>query len=418
MKTDKSPANFYRPRSLDEVLGQARYVAAFKNMLQGKETLGGHKLSLPNVLLIAGPSGTGKSTMARILAASAMCKNFNVETCEYCGTCNDCEAALTGTKNDINFFFIDGTGKGLKDLVEEDLKRFFACSPWGGARKRVCIADEAQALSVGARNVLLTLTENLPPSAMIIYTTTDPEAIDQAVRTRAVPIYFAPLSPELLVDGVIRHRPEYNTANGRAALGLLTAHVDGSMRAMWKLLEVLEAFAEDLTPDLVAEVTGGASDDARAKLWKAFEAADYDRVVKSWNACALVGANADRLAAQLLDDALAKATVEPMARDWAQLIARISQAQILKAPKGTLWALLSCIESPSRQVQGVTEGALAASVAGKLLGPLEELIKAIPDPLAVYERFYDLAALAVEDEPPFNVEDPVSVTKFLLGQVK
>lgn len=359
---------------------------------------------------------THNSTLARILAASAMCKSFNAETCEPCGECNDCSAALAGVRGDINFFFIDGSGKGMKELVEEDLKRFFAASPFGGARKRVCIADEAQALSVGARNVLLTLTENLPPSAMIIYTTTDPEAIDQAVRTRAVPIYLAPLNPEQLVDGVIRHRPEYDTVQGRESLTMLTAHVDGSMRAMWKLLEVLEAFAEELTPDLVTEVSGGASDTARTKLWKAFEAGDYDKLQKAWTACALVGANLDRLATQLIDDVMVKAAAEPMARDWAQLIARLSQAQILKAPKGCLWALMSCIESPSRKVEGVEGGALAAAVAGKLLGPLEEIIKAIPDPVAVYERFYDLAAIAVESEPEFNVEDPISVTRFLLGK--
>jgi DNA polymerase III gamma/tau subunit len=372
-------ANAYRPKSLHEVLGQKKYLQAFKNMLQEVKHFNGQVIRLPQVLLLGGPSGTGKTTLARILAASAMCAKFNKATCEPCGGCIDCESAYTGVYSGPNFMFIDGGGRGLKELVEEDLKRFVYASPFGGARKRVCIADEAQALSAGARNTLLTLTENLPASAMLIYTTTEPEAIDEAVRNRATPVYLSALSRQDIVAGLSKQRPKYA---GNEALHEIARLAKGSMRTAWTLLQVAESFNEPLSEKLVASCGGGIAEPERRAMWQHFQDSQYAAVMASFDTWSQAGFNLDTLGQQLLDDAMAYAAKLPFERDWSILIARLSQAVLSHSAESLLWALLASVDSPAKPAGQVNVQTLAKAVA-HAMGQQDALD--LEDPVTLFE---------------------------------
>lgn len=355
-----SHANTYRPQSLDDVLGQPRHVKSLKYFLKHNE--------LPPVILISGKSGTGKTTTARILAAAAMCADFNPETITSCGKCLNCRAAQD-INDGPNFMHLDGAGQNLKDIVENDLKMFLYSSPVK-ARYKVCIADEAQALSAGAKNSLLTLAENLPKSSLIIMTTTDPEAIDSAILTRALKYHFAPITTDELVQGVIRHRPALDSQSSREALETLAYFAEGSMREFWQLIQQWESYEEELTPDLAAEIVGGAKKSSRQALWNAVNEGNFGAIPKAWKTMISAGANPQRLGAQLMTDIYVMSAQNPLERDWTEAIRLLSQAQVYKEEQGFISALMAIAKSPAEQVHSLTVEDLAERVAQRILSSL------------------------------------------------
>ena len=352
-----SAAAEYRPRRLQDLLGQPLVVTALANMVKAN--------TLPQFIVIAGKFGCGKSSAARLIAAIATCKHLNMETATPCGTCQDCETAFDGVGSGANYMFVDGGGTGMKALVDTDLKSFVHAAPFGGSRRRVVVADEAQGMSKEARTTLLTLTENLPATSMVIMTTTDAQAIDPALMSRACKFYIAPFSDVDLVEAVIRHRPQMDDPEGREALMALAPEADGSMRGMWNVLERAEAYHEPLTPDLVAVIGGGAPKAARDKVWTAVAKSDFAGIQKAWKAMMAKGAEPNRLASQLAEDLFAQAAAAPLARDWVTAIRLFSQAQVLKDEQAMVAALLGMVTPREGQVAGGTEPLPAqASSAG------------------------------------------------------
>lgn len=397
IKTNSSLANEYRPRHLEDVLGQERSVRSLTNFLRGKNSAG-DKLLLPPVILFAGASGVGKSTLARIVAAAATCQHFDPETARGCGECGDCTAALSGVIEGPNYMFMDGGGTRLKEFVEGPLTTFVHNSPAARGRKRVCIVDEAQELSNAAEAKLLTLCENLPPSAHIFFTTTDPEKMSVAIRGRCSPFYLQPLSVDELVEGVIRHRPDLDDEEAREGLGVLADFAGGSMRALWQLIEKWATFDEPMTRDLAFIMAGGAAEAERNKLWTCVDTGDYLGVLKAWKSMLAAGASPMPLAEQLCQDLFEKAAANPQARDWSEPIKLVSQAIVWKAPQAVVSALLASTVSPAKSVADATVGELAGLVSQRLISelgdelkaPIIEAIAAMPDPTEVVKEFAGL----------------------------
>lgn len=355
-------ANEYRPKRFQDVLGQNLHVRALQRMCQ--------KNQLPSLVLISGLSGTGKSTTARILAAAASCKHFDAETGNSCGVCSECEAAYAGARDGANFMFVDGGGKELKTLIEEDMKLFVYSAPAGGARKRVVLIDEAQAVGRAARESLLTLTENLPSTSMVIMTTTDIESLDLAIQTRAVKIFFAPLTVPQLVEGVLAHQPHLGESDsGRIGLEVLAKASGGSMREMWQLIQQYESMDLELTEDNVALMLGGCTQADRKKLLQAAAKNDVAGLQKQWAAIAAKGATPLRVGAQLMDDLIAAAAEKPEARDWASAIRELSQALVYKSVPAIQASLLA-LAKPQVKVEAVVDVDLVGTLMEKLREPL------------------------------------------------
>lgn len=392
-----SHANTYRPLSLDDVLGQPRHVKSLKYFLKHNQ--------LPPVILISGKSGTGKTTTARIVAAAAMCTQFDPETVTCCGECLNCRAAQD-INDGPNFMHLDGAGQNLKDVVENDLKMFLYSSPVK-ARYKVCVADEAQALSAGAKNSLLTLAENLPKSSLIIMTTTDPEAIDSAILTRALKYYFAPISTSDLVEGVIRHRPSLNASSTREALEMLAYFADGSMREFWQLIQQWESCEEELTPDLAAEIVGGAKKSDRNKLWEAINEGNFAGIPKAWKTMIAAGANPQRLGGQLMSDLYVMSARNPLERDWTEAIRLLSQAQVYKEEQGFLSALMAMAKSPAEQVNSLTVEDLAERVTQRLLSNLPSRLEPVQSPTSPLENKQVIPVV------PINLNDLRAVYSFV-----
>jgi DNA polymerase III subunit gamma/tau len=175
----------YRPQSFEEVVGQEAVVRTLKNAIAGG--------SVRQAYLFAGPRGTGKTSMARILAKSLNCAQG--PTAEPDGTCHACTSIAAGTSLDV--IEMDAASqRGIDDIRE--IRDRVVLQPVEG-RYKVYILDEAHQLTDAAWNALLKLIEEPPPHLVFVFCTTDLSKVLPTVRSRCQTFVFQrPRLPELL----------------------------------------------------------------------------------------------------------------------------------------------------------------------------------------------------------------------------
>src|SRR6185503_4645532 len=159
-------AGVYRPRKFEEIVGKKAVSALLKAMLL--------RNTLPNVLLLEGSKGSGKTTTARITAAYLNCLS------EYkpCGECESCHAVFEGRSLAVRE--IDAASHGLVDDIRQLQESLLYAVP--GA-KSVLIIDEAQGLSKAASNALLKTLEFPPENTIFILITTESAKILPTIRS-------------------------------------------------------------------------------------------------------------------------------------------------------------------------------------------------------------------------------------------
>ena len=186
----------YRPRTLDEVVGNRATVAALRSMIA--------KGRLPHTILLSGPSGSGKTTLARIIrrelgAAQADCQEVNV----------------------ANFRGIDSV---------RQISQTMGLAPIGG-KARVYILDECHAWSRDAQNAALKILEDTPPHVWFLLCTTDPEKLIPTILTRCARLPVAWLSEEE-AEGLVRRTAKAEGISlSKGTVEAIVAAAGGSARA-------------------------------------------------------------------------------------------------------------------------------------------------------------------------------------------
>lgn len=203
-----------------------------------------------NSIILCGKYGTGKTTVARIIARAANCENRD-ENGNPCLKCASCKSILDRSGTDV--IEIDGASNNGVDAARKLMKEINYIPM---SRYRVIIIDECHRISSSAWDALLKTLEEPPEHVMFILCTTDETALPETIRSRA-PIYrFESISAGMLARHAGETAKKHGIKISDNALNLLAAYADGSMRNVLSLLEQMSMQSRDITESDVEMLLG------------------------------------------------------------------------------------------------------------------------------------------------------------------
>ena len=244
----------FRPDTFEDVKGQDHIVKTLRNQIKADRI--GH------AYLFCGTRGTGKTTVAKILARAVNCEH-PVDG-NPCNECASCRAIASGAS--MNVIEIDAASNNGVDNIRE-IREEVAYPPTEG-RYKVYIIDEVHMLSIGAFNALLKTLEEPPSYVIFILATTEAHKIPVTILSRCQRYDFRRISQETILKRLEDLMEKEQVDAEEKALRYVAKKGDGSMRDSLSLLDQCIAFylGEKLTYDRVLEVLGAVDTDVFSEL--------------------------------------------------------------------------------------------------------------------------------------------------------
>ena len=276
-----------RPQTFEEVVGQKIIVRTLQNALAAGR--------VPHGLIFSGIRGTGKTTLARIMAKALNCEQGPTPT--PCNTCPSCRDIAAGASVDLHE--IDGaSNRGIQEI--RDLKENIRFMPTS-ARFKIIIIDEVHMLTSEAFNALLKTLEEPPDHVYFMFATTELHKVPVTILSRCQRYELQRVGRMELAAHYTRLAESEGITIEPAAVDLIVREAAGSVRDGLSLLDQVFSYCGDeVKAEEVAEVLGLVSGQVIADLGEALLTGDISRAMEQLDQVYGYGMNIKRFVSELL----------------------------------------------------------------------------------------------------------------------
>lgn len=326
----------YRPNAFSEFIGQEHIVQTITNAISSG--------LLSHSYLFSGPRGSGKTTLARLLAKAVNCQERKKGEAESCNQCSSCKEIAEGRSMDL--IEIDAAShRGIDDIRElRDGIRFVPTR----AKYRVFILDEAHQFSKDASNALLKTLEEPPAHAIFILATTEIHKMIPTIISRCQRFDFRKLTLSEIINKLQKISAQEKIKIEKPALELVAINSEGSMRDAESLLDQVFTLLGDSGKEIKAEnikdLLGLVEIELVAKFTDFISQKNAAQAVGFLNELAEKGLNLEEFAKALIDYLRKALLLKIMGGESAHIMTGLTEEEL-----GKLKSQAACFEEKEIQ---------------------------------------------------------------------